>query len=163
MNRGLLISSFGILAVTLVLATGCKKDPGYTKVQVKSFTVTQIPLTKPGGGSWEDIPLVEGGPDVYWQITDLYDSVYFGSRDIRFDNVTQNNLPLVRVLTSPLTLTPLEANWFIKIYDYDMIGGDDLMATLGPFSFSGYNKDFPSEITLTGDSARVVLAIDWKE
>jgi hypothetical protein len=163
MKRFCQLAFMAAVITMVIVSVGCKKDPAYTRVKINSFTVTQIPFNKPGGGSWEDLPLVEGGPDVYWQITDMYDSVYYGSRDVRFDNVSHNNLPLVRVLSGPLTLTPLAASWYLKIYDYDLIGGDDLMATMGPFSFDGYKKDFPSSITLTGDSAVVILDISWSE
>lgn len=156
-----------------IFLSGCKKDsikdpdpkpdPQYKKVEVKSFTVLQIPFTKPGGGSWEDIPLVELGPDVYWLLTDENDSVHYGTREIRFDNVTTDHLPLIRVLSQSLVLSPLSASWLIKVYDYDLIGGDDLMATLGPFKFENYKQDLPSTITLSGDSAIVKLAVEWKE
>jgi hypothetical protein len=49
------------------------------------------------------------------------------------------------------------------VYDYDLIGGDDLMATIGPFNFNGYTKEFPSIVTLSGDSAIVKLEIEWRE
>jgi hypothetical protein len=155
-----------IMGAIFLLSYSCKKEdkqPDYTSVALKKFEVSQIPFTKPGGGSWEDLPMVELGPDVYWVVTDLNDSVWYGTRDLRFDNVTSAHLPLVRMLAQPIILKPLSASWFIKVYDYDLIGGDDLMATLGPFNFNGYTKDFPSMVTLTGDSAIVKLEIDWRQ
>lgn len=157
---------FAMLLAGFLIApiTGCKKeDPTYSRVYIKSFTIPQIPFAKPGGGSWEDLPLIEGGPDVYWLLTDSNDSVYYGSRDLRFDNVTQSHLPLVRVLQSPHYVNPLNASWFIKIYDYDLIGGDDLMATIGPIDFSKYSKDAPGTISISGDSAVVRMDVDWRE
>jgi hypothetical protein len=157
---------FVVLVVSIALVSSCGKDektPVYTKVAIAKFEVSQIPFTTPSGASWEDLPLVEQGPDVYWMVTDANDSVYYGSRDLRFDNVTTAHLPLVRVLAQPLILTPLNASWFIKVYDYDLIGGDDLMATIGPFNFNGYTKDFPPMITVTGDSAIVKVDINWRE
>jgi len=151
------------LLMVIVLQPACKKQADPTKVAVKSFTVTQIPFVRPDGTSWEDIPLVEGGPDVYWVLADENDSIYYGTRSIRFDNVTKQHLPLVRVLSPPLVLSPLSRNYFIKVYDYDLIGGDDLMATMGPFSFASYLKEAPDMITLSGDSAIVQIGIEWKE
>lgn len=158
---------FGCFALSvLMISSSCKKEEKkvvYSKVVVKKFEVAQIPFTTPTGGSWEDLPLIEFGPDVYWLLTNDKDSVYYGSRDIRFDNVTQAHLPLVRVMAQSLILSPLSANWFIKVYDYDLIGGDDLMATIGPFNFNGYSKDFPASITLSADSAIVKMDIEWRE
>jgi hypothetical protein len=149
--------------IFIVFLSGCKKDPVYTSVNIKNFKLTQIPFVQPNGNSWEDIPLVEGGPDVYWLLTDIYDTVYFGTRDIRFDNATPQNLPLIKALATPLNLTPPGATWYLKVYDYDLIGGDDLMATIGPFSFETYKKEHPSTISLTGDSATMVLDLEWVE
>ncbi len=140
-----------------------KKEPEYTTVAIKSFNLSQIPFVKSGGGSWEDVPLLEGGPDVYWLITDAYDTVYYGSRDLRYDNITHNILPLVRILQEPMEFTPLSASWFVKVYDYDLIGGDDLMAILGPFKFNSYKEDHPNAITLSGDSAIMKIGIEWRE
>jgi len=157
---------FSALVVLMALVSSCGKEekkPVYVKIAVTKFEVSQIPFTTPSGASWEDLPLVEQGPDVYWVLTDASDSVYYGSRDLRFDNVTTAHLPMVRVLAQPLILTPLSAAWFIKVYDYDLLGGDDLMATIGPFNFNGYTKDFPSSIAVSGDSAIVKLDIDWRE
>ncbi len=160
-NR-VLIPGFIMIAL-LILSSGCKKDPEYASVSVKTFKVTNIPFVKPNGSSWEDVPMVEGGPDVYWLLTDIYDTVFFGSRDIRFDNVTPQNLPLIKALSSPLELTPLAATWYLKIYDYDLIGGDDLMATIGPFSFDTWKNEHPSVVTLSGDSANIEIELDWLE
>lgn len=159
----LILLSGSLILVTLILFSACKKDPEYTSVSLKTFKVTSIPFVKPTGSSWEDVPMVEGGPDVYWLLTDVYDTVFYGSRDVRFDNVAPLNLPLIRALGTPLKLTPLAATWYLKIYDYDLIGGDDLMATIGPFSFDTWKKDHPSVITLSGDSAKVEIELDWLE
>ncbi len=161
MKKGISI----VLFLSLLLAgiqPACKKaDP--TKVAIKNFTVSQIPMVKPDGSSWEDLPLIEGGPDVYWLLTDENDSVYYGSRNIRFDRVTKEHLPLIRGISPPLELGTLSRNYYLKIWDWDLIGGDDLMATMGPFSFSKYMKDKPDEITLSGDSAIVIMAVEWRD
>ena len=153
------------MSLTFLLAgiqPACKKsDP--TKVAIKSFTVQQIPMVRPDGTSWEDFPMIEGGPDVYWVLTDENDSVFYGDRNIRFDRVTKDHLPLVRVVSPPLVLTSLSRNYYLKIYDWDLIGGDDLMATMGPFSFSKYSKDKPGNMTLSGDSAIVIMELDWRD
>lgn len=158
-----------LMTVMLLAVFSCKKKDDdndkpkpITKCFLTSITCNSIPFNKPTGGSWEDIPLVEQGPDVYFLLNTETDSTIYGSRDFRYDNVTKAHLPLVRMIPAPYVQFPVfNATYFLKVFDYDILGGDDEMGILGPVNPKELSAH-PTSLVLTQDSLKVTLGLKWE-
>lgn len=128
-----------------------------TTCKITSIKITAMPFTDLNGSGWDPFD----GPDVFFKIVTQNNSVLLDGTSSRFNNITTNSLPLTWNLSTPFSITPLNTNRYIDIYDYDTLDPDDLIGTIGfnpQLSFAGY----PATKTLSNQGLTIVLGLQWQ-
>ena len=115
----LLILGFSILI-------SCKKvipKPTPTRVRITNITIINIPFVDPNGSSWD----IGNGPDLFFKITDMDNTVLLDGSGSRIDDVVSSMLPVSWSLTTPFEITDFNSLMYVEAWDYDTFDPDDLI------------------------------------
>jgi PKD repeat protein len=131
----------------------------YTKVLIKKVTVSVMPFIDPGsGGGWD----VGSGPDVYFNIVNSSNNIYYNGASYVVLDVTQSMLPISLPIASPYFQVPdINSAIFIDLWDYDTASSDDYIGWCGGFLMSSYTN-YPTTVSKTANGITVTLYILWQ-
>jgi PKD repeat protein len=131
------------------------------RVFLETITVEAIPFTDPYGAGWD----LTSGPDLY---PDLYDEsvgVLFTSSYYYLD-VSPSDLPLQYELNPGLRLTDWAAAYFVRLWDYDDLSGDDYIGSANGFRINDViaSSGYVSTVTRSNNSGtiRVYISLRWQ-
>lgn len=96
------------------------------------------------------------GPDVYVELYKENTNTNLGMTSAdREEDVTSNDLPIYILMSKPLDIT---SRYIIKIYDYDPVGSDELMATM-TLDVPTMAKNWQEEVTLSNNGCSVEACV----
>lgn len=127
-------------------------DSPPTSVRITNVSILSAPLTD-GGSQWD----LDGAADVMFDIETSGGSVAFTSGTY-FNNVA--SYPVSWSITNNWTVTNLNQQYRVVIWDYDSTSANDYMGQTNLFSFGTYTS-YPSTITVTGSGVSVRLSLTW--
>ena len=125
---------------SLILFSGCSKEPMTpTKIKINEIRITNF-LPNDGTSSWDPF---NGNPDIYVQL-------YYGTTLLYESNNAEDATPSQGPYIDNLSSNPIEliypsAEYTIRLYDYDVLDGDDYM---GGIIFTPLTTGNPSTIFL---------------
>lgn len=129
----------------------------YQYATVTSYLITDLKWTDKDGDNWD----VGNGPDVF--IPYVYkgsstSSVYGEDKKARTEDVTASMLPVEHQVNWKLDAS---AKYTFKLYDYDPIGSNELMAS---FVFDIPKESefyYPDYVWLTNNGCEIMLCLTW--
>lgn len=128
-----------------------------TTCKITSIKLNAMPFTNGSGVSWDTFD----GPDVFFKIETQTGTVLYDATSSRFNDITSGSLPVQWNLTTPFSITPLNTNRYIEIYDYDTLDPDDYIGGVG-FNPSVSVSGYPSTTTLTYQGVSITLTLQWQ-
>lgn len=147
MRRSLLLL---VAAPLLITACDTNRDRAPRRAIVTAVQIDDAPLRDPANGAeWDGA--TGGGPEVYFRL--LYadqNETSRGALNPRDDGFVRNQLtpgqawvddvdgadfPLVWTVDGGFEVRDLRDEFRVALYDYDPVGGDDLMGETGTFTF----------------------------
>lgn len=146
-----------VLGLSLIM-TSCSEETHYN---VTGITINSIPETQ-GSVPWDDTGGSE--PDVFPSISTADGDEVWRLPDYQFTHVedaTNADFPFI-VGVSNLELDA-ETRYSIKIWDYEYIGTNELMATMNFTPEALDLKDGANEVVLTSGQASVTVTFDVYE
>lgn len=162
----------GIIALSIILITSCKKEMVCTQGYSGSDCTTQITPTKIKISQIKIVkfPQYDNGSD--WDfLTNTQPDIYFSlmqGNNIVFEQPTyyENAVTTDNHVYSPATdieITAVTSEYAIRLYDYDSGSDDDYMGGISFYIYDGAN-DFPETRTIDagGDMAfELSLSYMW--
>lgn len=133
-------------------------SPAYTKVFISKITLSQIPLIKPDGSSWN---LLGGAPNVYVNIEDsTANGIKWNGSASVINKVTQAMLPISYTTTYNPTLA-LIGTRYVTLYNKDITSSTQ-MGYIG-FVLSDYTtlpNPYPSTITINNSTYGIAATLN---
>lgn len=172
------------LAISLLAATGCKKDEklpeptpvtttptttpkNYSEVRIYWVEVSSIPALNPiGNVSWDSTHDM----DVYFSISNSSTTLFNGYNLCQY-NKTFSEFPIrfsyaTGWSDSPFVIYDLNNTFFVNVFDndyYDTPSGTyDVCGVVG-FDIQNYKATAPEQITGTFNNTTVTIYLDWIE
>ncbi|MES2767246.1 MAG: hypothetical protein V4642_15325 [Bacteroidota bacterium] len=149
---------------------GCESGTGptapklgpYASYTIKAITLTKIPLKDLSGGEWD----VNGAPDIYFKFKDyLSNDIYNGDSLDQADISVPDGLPVVWVLSSPLTITEDYIPINLEFFDKDSFD-DEKMGTVN-FRRPDLEKDwtYPKSVKISDSTTQteVTFSLTWNK
>lgn len=125
-----------------------------SSMTIESVVLTDYPTTTSTGASWD----VNDGADLFISLNTGNTATQNEYTSNYYSNVTGQSLTYTTGL--PVTLTNINGNYTIALWDYDATSNDDLM-TGGVFSPADNMNNFPRFVDLTGQGFSVTLVVKW--
>ena len=131
-----------------------------TKLKINSLLLTAYPVTTPSGGGWDSVD----GPDMFFIFSSATGTSLLETG--RTSNTVQSELPITYSNQFPLTLTSLDSQYLIDLWDYDPLDPNDWMAgyyfTIRNSMPTNGNK-YPSTISFqnTNSALKFTLNVEW--
>ncbi len=145
---------------SLITLNSCKKDsettPNYTNFKITSVKITAMPFLDGNNTSWD----YTGGPDVFFNMEDVNNTILLSGSSSRFSDVSPSDLPLTWNLVSAYQITNISVTHYVTVYDYDTPDPDDLIGNVG-FKIEDYKNGYPTTISGTNGQLSVTITGNW--
>lgn len=128
-----------------------------TICRITSIQLTAMPFTDASGVGWDPFD----GPDVFIKITNSAGGVLADGTSERVSNIALSNLPITWNLSTPISISPLNTDRNILVYDFDSLDPDDYIGGVG-FNPSTSVTGYPANVTLTYQGVSVILGLQWQ-
>ena len=135
-----------------------------TKLKINSIILTEVPFINPAtGASWDS----GNGPDLFFKLLDSSGVSNFETG--RYNDVIQSNLPLTFTTGLPYTISLLDYQFIIALYDYNDFSANSLIDAnyLKVRTLMPINGDaFPTTINFNEGLiayAKFKLNVEWLE
>jgi len=154
----------GILTIAscLLFVTSCKDDDSRTVIsgEITSVAVTTFPMVDASGDAWDFDLLGSENPDleVRFNRGGAISNDYLVGGE-RYDDVASPGNYIFEDFNAAWELDMLADEYTIGLYDYDLVGTDE-MATF-TFSPSTYTSNAPSSFELTSGDATITVNVRW--
>lgn len=127
-----------------------------TTCSITNIKITAMPFVDASSVSWD----LSSGPDVFFKIADVNNSILLDGKSSRFTDITQDSLPISWDLTTPFSISPLNTDRIILVFDYDTLDPDDYIGYvfLNPSTYSNY----PTSINLSKGGINITLTVTWQ-
>lgn len=151
------------LLSTLLLLAACSKDEDEdaTSVSISSVNVITMPMVAPDGTDWDNFLEGGAGADLYFTIETPGYVLYKWNTGKLAGNIITADLPIRFDLEAPYLLASLNRAYTIRLYDYDNLSGDDLVAE-AVFYPDQEKQARPSVKTISGAGCRIELRLNWR-
>jgi PKD repeat protein len=131
-------------------------QPPPTICKIKSVRLINMPFLNSAGASWDSFD----GPDVFFMITTNSGNIIIDGTSSRYSNITPNSLPLGWTLNNPVSISPINNQRNILIYDYDFPDADDYIGGIG-FNPQQSLNGYPTTATFTYQGVTIELGLEW--
>ncbi len=155
------ITGFVALAMVLLFVSSCKDKKEVISGEITAVTILSFPETDADGDQWDFDLIGSENPDLEVQFNRgaSISNDPIGSSE-RYDDVTNADGPFTfDEFDAPWLLDVLTDDYTVAIYDYDVIGSDQ-MATF-TFNANDYTDDAPSSVTISNGSSSISINIMW--
>lgn len=143
----------------------CDCPPGYTgtdcavslnpvSMTIERIEVTDYPTVQPNGSGWD----ISDGADPFVTFNPGSNANKNDFVSQHYTNVTGQDLSYTSNL--PITISNLNINWTLALWDYDATSGDDIMVQV---SFSPINSSngFPTFIRINTSDFSAIVYVTW--
>ena len=131
-----------------------------TRVRITNITIINFPFVDPNGSSWD----IGNGPDLFFKITDMDNTVLLDGSGSRIDDVVSSMLPVSWSLTTPFEITDFNSLRYVDAWDYDTFDPDDLIGYVS-FVMNDYtsgSNPYPTTVTKTENGVTIRLNLTWQ-
>ncbi len=145
------------LIVCLFQLVSCKKTepaPNYTNFKITNVKINQVPSFDPNGNDWD----FGGYPDIYFNMEDVNNNIYFDGTASTITNVSQ--FPISWNFVSAYQITNTAVTQYVTVYDNDDITADEQMGYVG-FTMNDHKSGYPTSITKSNGSLSVTITGTW--
>lgn len=143
----IVIFSFGcgeddpIVCNTGFSGSNCETEIEPSNIIIESVTITRWPQFEAGGGNWD---LDGSGPDLTFSIGPANSTVFTSTQFV--ENAVQGQSYLFNNLSIVLP-NPGFTNYFIRLFDFDILDADDQMGSIGGLLYQR-GRSFPTTIDI---------------
>lgn len=128
------------------------------KVYLQKLMINAFPSVDGNGVSWD----TGSWPDVYFTVSDSVTNILY-TVPTYFEDLNPANLPVEWTLNPEVQFLNWSKTYYIDLWDYDPVGGDDYMGFTNGFKINQLTT-FPTTLNLqnTSGTIRVRLTLRWE-